>query len=70
MAEGHTVLGEETLRTIEESLATIDQALDEAVEALARDPGSELLNRLVTRNMLKKIDILRQTAVVIRARST
>ena len=70
LEEGRQVLGHETIQVIEESLDVIDRAIDEAREALADDPGSEVLNGLLTRNMLKKMDILRQTAVVIRARST
>lgn len=68
--EGRRILGQETIRTIEESLATIDDAIDEARSALDADPRSEVLNRLLARNMWKKIEILRQTAVAIRARTT
>lgn len=70
LEEGRQVLGHETIETIEESLATIDAAIDEAADALAKDPRSEVLNRLLAWNMWKKIQILRQTAVAIRARST
>ena len=58
------------VQTIEESLAIIDDAMDEARDALADDPGSDVLNRLLARNMWKKMEILKQTAVAIRARRT
>ncbi len=67
---GRRVLGHETIQTIEESLTTIDEAIEESREALADDPGSDVLNRLLARNMWKKMEILRQTAGAIRARST
>jgi hypothetical protein len=70
LEEGRLVLGHETIERIEESLAVIDDAIDEAREALDADPASDVLNRLLTRNMWKKMEILRQTAVAIRARST
>ncbi len=70
LEEGRLVLGHETIATIEASLAAIDEAIDDARDALEGDPGSEVLNRLLTRSMWKKMEILRQTAVAIRARST
>ncbi len=70
LAEGRAVLGDETIATIEASLAAIDAALEEAAEALARDPGSDVLNRMMARSMWKKIEILKRTAVAIRGRST
>lgn len=70
LQEGRSVLGDATIRTIEESLSTIDQAIAEATSALAQDPGNELLSRLLTRTLVKKMDILKQTAVTIRVRST
>lgn len=70
LEEGRLVLGHETIDRIEESLAVIDDAIGEARDALDADPASDVLNRLLTRNMWKKMEILRQTAVAIRARST
>jgi len=70
LEEGRPVLGHRTIETIEESLATIDAAIDEALEALADDPGSDVLNRIVARGMWKKIQILTRTAGAIRARTT
>jgi hypothetical protein len=70
LADGRAVLGDETIATIEASLAAIDAAIEEAAEALARDPGSDVLNRMMARSMWKKIEILKQTAVAIRGRST
>lgn len=57
---GRDLLDEETLRTVEESLAKIDRAIAEAEEALARDPGSELLHRLLLQHERTRLRILRQ----------
>ena len=51
-------------------MSSVESWTFEDSEALERDPGSEVLNRLLTRSMWKKMEILRQTAVAIRARST
>ncbi|MGD2068965.1 MAG: zf-HC2 domain-containing protein [Gemmatimonadota bacterium] len=60
LESGRALLDEETLRTVEESLATIDRAIAEAEEALARDPGSELLHRLLLQHERTRLRILRQ----------
>jgi hypothetical protein len=64
---GESVLSEETLQVVRESLAAIDAAVEEALTALDDDPGNEMLNRLLRHNLEKKIDLLRQTAVAVQA---
>ena len=65
--EGRTVLDPETVRLLEENLAIIDQAIEESRAALAQDPGSGLLRRILTDTMRRKMDFLRQAAVAIYA---
>ncbi len=55
-------LAPETIAAVERSLRTIDAAIAEAREALARDPGSETLERLLVAGHGQKIDLLRRAA--------
>ena len=64
---GESVLSEETLQVVRESLATIDEAVEEALMALDDDPGNEMLGRILRSNLQKKVDLLRQTAVAVQA---
>lgn len=67
LTEGRDLLDPETLAVLEESLAAIDQAILEAREALASDPNSELLNRLLINHQRAKLRVLQQaTAGLIR----
>jgi anti-sigma factor RsiW len=54
----HT-LTPETVAAVERSLATIETAIAEAREALARDPGSETLARLLVAGHDQKVELLR-----------
>lgn len=56
-----------TVRVLESSLAKIDAALAQAQAAVEADPQSAYLNDHLTRIRLKKLDILRQGAVLMRA---
>jgi anti-sigma factor RsiW len=49
-----------TVRIIEKNLAIIDRAIAEAQIALARDPANTYLNRHLTNQKLRKLDLLRQ----------
>lgn len=69
LTEGRDVLKPETVRVLEENLRTIDGAIAEARDALARDPGSEVLYRLLAKNMRRKLDLLRSAAEAISAAS-
>lgn len=56
-----------TVRVLESSITKIDAALAEAEQALAADPKSPYLNDHLARIRRKKLDILRQSAALIRA---
>lgn len=52
-------LSSETIAAVERSLHTIEEAITEAREALARDPGSETLARLLVAGHDQKVELLR-----------
>lgn len=53
-------LAPETIAAVERSLRVIDGAIAEAREALARDPGSETVARLLVASHDQKIELLRR----------
>jgi hypothetical protein len=59
LAERKHALAPETIAAVERSLRTIDAAIAEAREALARDPGSETLARLLVAGHDQKVELLR-----------
>ncbi len=59
----------ETLEALDASLATIDAAMEEIRRALARDPNSELLARLLINQQRSKLRVLGQAATAVQARS-
>jgi len=64
--EGRDVLTAETIQTLEQSLASIDQAIEEAQAALSVDPNSGLLNRLLTNHQQAKLRVLQRTVAAMR----
>jgi hypothetical protein len=64
---GREVLDPETVRILEENLQAIDHAINEAQAALAQDPGSKVLGRLLAENLRRKIDLLRRAAIAVYA---
>ena len=60
LAERKHTLAPETVAAVERSLRTIEGAIAEAREALARDPGSETLARLLVAGHDQKVELLRQ----------
>jgi anti-sigma factor RsiW len=52
----------ETVRLLEQSLATIDRALADARTALAADPGNPLLAEMLQQNYERKLDLLRRAS--------
>jgi anti-sigma factor RsiW len=60
-ARKHT-LAPETIAAVERSLNTIDAAIAEAREALAHDPASETLARLLVAGHDQKVELLRHAA--------
>ena len=63
--QGKSLLDPGTLATIEGSLRIIDQAIDEARQALAEDPNNDLLNRLLIQNQQSKLRVLRQASAAV-----
>jgi len=57
------------VRTIEQSLARIDQAILEARNAIQRDPANAYLSRQIAANMRRKLNLLRVATQAIAART-
>jgi hypothetical protein len=51
-------LAPETLAAVESNLAVIDRALEEVRQALAQDPSSPELSRMLVATHRKKVDVL------------
>ena len=66
LVTGREVLEPETVLVLEENLRIIDNAIAESREALAEDPASELLGRMLTSNMRRKLALLRQATAVMK----
>ncbi len=58
-----------TVRVIEENLAAIDRAIDEARDALAADPANGYLSQHLAATMRRKVDLLRRAATTANATS-
>lgn len=69
LAAGRGRLDSTTVRVLETNLARIDRAIDEARRALEGDPASAYLNDHLARTMRRKLDLLRQAALLTRAES-
>ncbi len=69
LTERHDVLDSATVRILEENLAVIDRAIDEAREALERDPANAYLNQHLADTMWHKVRLLRQAAAIATAAS-
>lgn len=65
LEKGRGVLDPETVRVLEESLRSIDEAIEEAGDALAQDPASPVLRRFLAENLRKKMDLLRKAAMAV-----
>jgi len=63
--EGREYLDPETIRVLEENLTIIDRAILESTEALAQDPGSRILRRLLSETMRRKLNLLQKAAEII-----
>lgn len=64
LAAGRQKLDTATVRKVEERLALIDKAIEEARQALAADPANAYLNRYLAGTMQRKLDLLRRTAAL------
>ena len=60
LRENRDELDTATVRVLDESLRTIDRAIDQAQQALDADPASQYLNRHLTDAMARKLAILRR----------
>lgn len=64
---GRDRLSPETIRILEESLASIDLAIRDARRTLSEDPESGALNQLLGRHLKTKLDLLRRTAAALQS---
>ncbi|MFL5499806.1 MAG: anti-sigma factor family protein [Gemmatimonadaceae bacterium] len=61
-----TSLAPETVVQLKASLRTIDEAILEARNALARDPSNKLLVEMLSANYRQKVDLLRRSTEITR----
>ena len=61
-----SVLAPETVAQLKASLRTIDEAILEARNALARDPANRVLIDMLSANYRQKVDLLRRTTELTR----
>jgi Putative zinc-finger len=66
---GRDKLDPATVRVLEESLGTIDRALDSSRRALAADPANPYLNTHVQETMRRKVALLRHAAALVASQS-
>jgi hypothetical protein len=69
LREGQDKLDSATLRVIIDNLATIDEAIEQAREALLRDPAAAYLSELISVNMRRKLELLRDAAALVASES-
>ena len=69
VAAGRSVLEPGTIRTLQEATTSVDRALADIQAALAEDPGSALLERLLVTQQTRKLRILRQAVTAIESRT-
>lgn len=67
LEEGAQVLSPETLSAVRRAMETVDRAIAEARSALAADPGSEELARILMTNMRRRLDLLRSAAAAVQS---
>jgi hypothetical protein len=60
------VLAPETVAQLNASLRTIDEAILEARNALARDPANKMLVEMLSASYRQKVDLLRRTTEMTR----
>lgn len=69
LRQGRGTLDTTTVQILERNLALIDRAIADARRALAADPHNAYLNAHLAGTMRRKIDLLRQAAALVAARS-
>ena len=60
LEQRRSTLDSSTVRVVEQNLAIIDKAIDDARKALATDPSSRYLNAYLASTMRRKVDLLRR----------
>lgn len=69
LVEGRGGLDSSTVRVLEESLATIDRAIDQATRALALDPGNAWLTRHLAGAKARKVRLLERANALAMSRT-
>lgn len=69
LEEGRGHLDPATIEALEQSLATIDRAIEEARLAVARDTADVYLNNYLADTMKRKLELLRYATTIVRAQS-
>lgn len=67
LAENRDRLDPQTVRTVEQNLAVIDTAIEQARQALLADPSSQYLNGHLAEQMQRKLRVLQQAAGYVTA---
>jgi Putative zinc-finger len=67
--EGRGRLDTATVRVLEQNLATIDRAIDQAQRAVAADSANLYLNSHLAATMRRKLELLRQAAALVASQS-
>jgi anti-sigma factor RsiW len=68
LAEHRSALDPATVKTIEQNLAIIDQATEQARKALAADPANPYLNGHLAEQLKRKMMVLRQATAFVAVR--
>ncbi|HEV2147298.1 MAG TPA: hypothetical protein VGR37_07830, partial [Longimicrobiaceae bacterium] len=64
---GRDRLDPRTVQVLEESLAAIDAAIDDARRALAADPANAQMNTYLAGTMQRKLQLLREASQIVTA---
>jgi hypothetical protein len=67
LAEGRGQLDSSTVRVLEQNLAIINRAVEQARRAVAADPANPYLRSHLTATMRRKADFLRRATVLASA---
>lgn len=67
LEQGRDRLDPRTVQVLEESLRTIDAAIEDARGALAEDPANARLNTYLAGTMQRKLDLLREASSIVTA---
>jgi anti-sigma factor RsiW len=65
LQEGRAQLDQETIRVLEQNLATIDKAIEQSRTALASDPANVYLHNHLAETRQRKLALLRRAAALV-----